>query len=660
MPTLSIDIETYSSLDISACGAHRYVEAPDFEVLLLAYSLDYGPVQLIDLALGDTIPAALLAALTDPDVTKTAYNAAFERTALAKYLSQPLPPEQWSCTMVLAAQAGLPLGLDAVGQALDHTPDKAKDKSGKELIRFFCRPCKPTQANGGRTRNRPEDAPDKWQRFCEYCCQDVVAENSIRQTLLCYQPDATEQTFWCLDQRINDRGVLIDRQLAVNAITCDTQYKAALKTRLSTTYGLDNPGSDAQVKAWLAAEEGLDDISLNKNALQDLLPQLQSQRSHALLHGRSQLRKTSSKKYDAMLRAVCDDGRIRGLFQFYGAARTGRFAGRLVQLQNLPQNHMPDLAEARGLLRAGRFAALEAIYDDLPTVISELIRTTLIPEPGSQFLVCDFSAIEARVIAWLAGESWVLEEFRGEGKIYEATASQMFGVPKERIVKGNPEYELRSRGKVATLACGYSGSVGAIRNMDSKGILKDMPDDEVKAKIIDRWRTANPHIVQWWYSLERAAKRAILGKTSARDELGGIIYQYAPKGPVLFAQLPSGRKIAYWRPRIGTNAMGRQAILYDGLDQATHKWTAQETYYGKLAENIVQATARDCLRDKMLALDAAGYRIVMHVHDEIIIEEPLGGRSMVDVEEIMRAPLSWAPDLPLNAAGFATKFYRKD
>ena len=654
MTTLSIDVETYSSVDLGSSGAHKYCESEDFEILLFAYSIDYGEVKVVDIAGGEKLPEDIRRMLTDPMVLKTAYNAAFERTAIAAWLGVPMPPKQWSCTMVLAAQAGLPLGLEAVGNALGLPPDKAK-KDGKALIRYFCQPCQPTLANGGRTRNLPWDDYDKWDRFVEYNRRDVEVENTIRKKLLHLEPNADEKRFWCLDQKINDTGVKLDLKLIENAIAFNERYTAGLAQRAYAISGIKNVKSQVQIKEWLLAQEGVAFESLNKKAMPDVLAKLTTDEAKEFLDLRAELSKTSNAKYDKMLDCACKDAHARGLFQFYGATRTGRFSGRLIQLQNLPQNHIEDIAYIRSLVRAGSYDALKDRHENIASILSQLIRTAIIPETECRFIIADYSAIEARVIAWFAHEAEDLEEFRGAGKIYELTASRMFGVPKEDICKGGSRYDLRAKGKVATLACGYGGGSNALIAMGA--LSSGIPEDELPM-LVKQWRDAHPNIVRWWRSLEDAATKSIRTKSTAVDGLGKVVFQYEHKN--LFMVLPSGRRIAYVNAQIGTNRFGNTSIIYAGQNQVTKKWEMLETYGGKLAENCVQATARDCLRDAMLRLDDAGFDIRMHVHDEVIINEPVWGRDLDEVIELMCIPPEWAPDLPLNAAGFESEFYMKD
>lgn len=654
MKTLSIDVETYSSIDLSEAGAYKYCESPDFEILLFAYSIDYGPVKVIDMADGEQIPSDVYAMLTDNNVVKTAYNAAFERAALHRYTGQTMIPEQWSCTMVLAAQAGLPLGLEAVGEAMSLPPDLAK-KDGKALIRYFSQPCKPTLVNGGRTRNMPWDDYEKWERYKSYNQRDVEVENTIRKKLLKYMPNEEEQRFWCLDQKINDRGVRLDLDLAKNAIAFNHTHTQQLGAEAERLSGITNINSTVQVKEWLERVEGFAIDSLNKKSLPDVIAQLKTPEAKRFLELRTELSKTSVAKFDKMLTCACRDNHARGLFQFYGASRTGRFAGRLLQLQNLPQNHLKDLDETRALVKAGSFEALRERHSNITSTLSELIRTAIIPEPGCQFIVADFSAIEARVIAWLAGEKDDLEEFRGKGKIYEATAARMFNVSRESIVEGNPNYALRAKGKVAVLACGYQGGTGALISMGA--LNAGIPEEELPT-LVKQWRDAHPHIVSWWKMLEDGAKKCIRTKSTVWVKQGNIYFEY-DKGN-MFMRLPSGRRIAYVNAQLGKNRFGNESIVYAGSNQVTRKWETLETYGGKLAENCVQATARDCLRDCMLRLDELGYDIRAHVHDEVIINEPIGRRTLEDVIEVMRQPPVWAPDLPLNAAGFSAEYYKKD
>ena len=654
MTTLSIDVETYSSVSLADAGAYKYAESDDFEILLFGYSVDDGEVEVVDIAGGQRMPKDILSMLTDPSVLKTAYNAQFERTAIARYFALPMPPEQWSCSMVLAAQAGLPFGLDAVCKALGLPPDETK-ADGRALIRYFSQPCRPTIANGGRTRNMPWDDYDRWDRYKAYNKRDVEVENTVRRRLINLMPTEEEQKFWQLDQRINDRGVKLDLEMIRNAIDMSESYTKALTAKAIRLSGITNVKSQQQIKAWLESVEGESIESLNKKAMPDVLAKLKTEEAKEFLDLRAELSKTSVAKFEKMQVCACKDDHARGLFQFYGAARTGRFSGRLIQLQNLPQNHLADLAEVRSLVKAGSYEELSERHPNINSTLSELIRTAIIPEDGCRFIVADFSAIEARVIAWFAHEEADLEEFRGAGKIYELTASRMFGVPKERIAKGNPEYALRAKGKVATLACGYGGGVKALITMGA--LRSGIPEEELPS-LVRQWRSAHANIVAWWHSLEDAAMRSIRTKSIAVDEIGNVKFDFVRNNLHLY--LPSGRKLTYVNATTGTNRFGNASIMYAGQNQVTHKWEMLETYGGKLAENVVQSTARDCLRDSMMNLADAGFDIRMHVHDEVIINEPIGGRTLEEVIARMRQSPSWAEGLPLNAAGFVSDFYMKD
>jgi len=650
---LSLDLETFSAADIGKVGSYRYIDDPTFEILLFGYAWGDGPVEVVDLTAGEAVPAGVIPALIDPTVTKTAWNCAFERIALEKYLGVDLPPEQWQDSMILAAVCGLPMSLGGAGKALGLPEDAAKDKAGKALIKYFCSPCKPTKVNGKRTRNLPEHDPEKWQAFIEYNRQDVVAERTIRKMLERYTPDETEHKFWCLDQKINERGMRVDLQLARHAIEFDNRYKAELTQEAIDITGIENPNSVAQIKQWLLDQEGIAVPSLNKKVVADVVAQLSTTEAKEFMALRTKLAKSSTKKYEKIVEAACHDEKIRGCFQFYGANRTGRFAGRLVQLQNLPQNHMPDLDVARELVREGDYDTTEQLYDAISPMLSELIRTALIPEPGHQFLVADFSAIEARVIAWFAKEQWRLDTFEAGGDIYCASASQMFHVP---VVKHGENGHLRQKGKVAELALGYGGGVNALKafGADKMGMT-----DEEMANTVDLWRGASPRIVDMWKTLERAAVRTVVKRVPSRDPISKARFDF--DHGILFMTLPSGRRIAYYGAAYEESRWKNgKALSYMGVDQKTKKWSRIETWGGKLTENLVQSTARDCLRDAMLALDAADFDIRAHVHDEVIITEPIGGRTVEEVSAIMGAPLSWAPGLPLRADGYACSSYRKD
>lgn len=648
MRILSIDIETYSSVDLVKSGVYPYTEAPDFEILLFAYAWDDGPVEVIDLTEVEDLPEDVMNALTDPSVIKTAFNANFERTCIAKHFDIECDPAQWQCTAVHAAYLGLPGNLDGVAKCLKL--EAQKDTKGKNLIRYFSVPCKPTKANGGRTRNLPHHDPEKWQQFMEYNRQDVEVERAIRKKLERYPVPEFEHRLWCLDQEIVDRGVALDAELVEQAIKCDNAFYKQREDEAKALTGLENPNSVAQLKKWLEDEHNVNVTSLSKDNVAALIEQTENEDVKRVLRLRQEMSKTSVKKYQAMQRVRCQDGRARGLIQFYGANRTGRWAGRLVQVQNLPRNYLPDLALARELVRSGDHETLEMLYDNIPDVLSQLIRTAFIPSPGHRLIVSDFSAIEARVIAWLAGEKWRLDVFNSHGKIYEASASQMFGVPIEQITKGS---DLRQRGKVAELALGYQGGVGALKQM---GALDMGLTEEELPELVQTWRGANPNIVQFWYDVERAALTAVREKRKVPLH-HGISFLY--EAGMMRIKLPSGRHLTYVRPKIGKNKFGKDAISYEGVgDQG--KWMRLDTYGGKLVENIVQAVARDCLAVAMMRVADAGYHIVMHVHDELVADAPHGFGSLTEVEAIMSRPIEWAPDLPLKAEGFETDFYMKD
>lgn len=648
MTILSIDIETFSSVDLGKSGVYAYTEAPDFEILLFGYAIEDGPVHVVDLASGEYLPDKVDLDLADQVVIKTAFNANFERTCIAVHFNRMMAPEQWRCSSVLALTLGLPTKLEEVAKVM--RLEQQKDTAGKNLIRYFSIPCKPTKANGMRTRNLPHHAPEKWEQFKAYCLQDVEVERTIRKRLEKYQPSHFEQKLWCLDQRINDRGVLVDPVLVQNAIACDTQYQNRRIEEAAKLTGLDNPNSVAQLKGWLLEAEGLEVDSLNKATVPELLKQAETDDVKRVLELRQEMAKTSVKKYQAMDRARCTDNRVRGLLQFYGANRTGRWAGRLVQVQNLPQNHLKDLDLARDLLIAGEFDLLEMVYDSVPVVLSQLIRTAFIPAPGHRFMVADFSAIEARVIAWLAGEKWRLDVFNTHGKIYEASASAMFRIPLEDVTK-----DIRQKGKVAELALGYQGGPGALISMGA--LEKGLTEEELPG-IVKAWRVASPNIVQFWWDVERAAVEAVRDKTTFTLQ-HGLAFTY--ESGILFIRLPSGRKLAYVRPRIEINPrFDKPALSYEGQDQVKKQWVRMFTYGGKLVENITQATARDCLAESLLRLDATGYKTVMHVHDEAVLEVPNDWGSLDEACEIMGQPIPWAPGLPMRADGFETEFYKKD
>jgi len=653
MTILQIDIETYSSTDLITCGVYKYVEAPDFEILLFGFSYDNDPVQVIDLTAFEDIPDRVLHDLTDPDVIKTAYNANFERTCIAKQYGIECDPRQWRCTSVWALALGLPGHLAAVAEVLKLNDQK--DAKGKALIKYFSVPCKPSKTNGERTRNLPHHAPEKWEEYVEYNRQDVVVEREVRRKLERFPVPEHEWKLWALDQRINDRGVRLDPVLFRQAIDCDEQYGARLLQEAQELTGLDNPNSLAQIKEWLA-EHGLDTPDgLSKDYMPALLDAAPDDETRRVLELRQEMSKTSVDKYNAMDRSMCKDERARGLLQFCGANRTWRWAGRLIQVQNLPQNKFKDLALAREMLRSGDFALVEMLFGSPPFVLSQLIRTAFIPSKGCRFIVSDFSAIEARVIAWLADESWVLDVFRGDGKIYEATAAQMFKVPFETITKGHKNYELRAKGKVAVLACGYQGGPGALVAM---GALKGGILEEELQGLVNQWRDANPNICNLWYATEEAAVKAVQEKTTVKLAHG---VQYRYEAGMLFADLPSGRSLAYVNPRIKHEPkFNKDGLVFDGMDQVKKKWMSHRTYGGRLVENLVQAIARDCLAESMMRVDAKGYVTVMHVHDEVVLDVPVGTGSLEHVNTVMGQPISWAPGLPLRAAGFECDFYMKD
>lgn len=641
---LGIDIETYSSVPLPKCGVYRYVDAPDFEILLLSYAFDDGPVVTIDLACGEMLPVEVTAALDDPTVIKAAYNAQFERVCLSRYLGHWLDPHQWRCTAVMASYLTLPSRLADVAVALKLTQQKMEE--GKDLIRYFSVPCKPTKTNGGRMRNLPADAPDKWAVYKQYNAQDVETECAVRKALEAWPLPEHEWEVYALDQIINDRGVRVDKRLVQNAIAVDEVFTEAAYRRAKELTGLENPGSVAQLKAWLA-DQDMPMESLAKKIVQEKAAKTDGLIAE-LLNLRLELSKTSVKKYEAMARTVCRDGRIHGLLQFGGASRTFRWAGRLVQVQNLPQNHLQDLDLAREIVKAGDEVLLDTLFGSVPNTLSELIRTAFIPRDGCRFIVADFSAIEARVLAWLAGEDWVLEEFRGKGKIYEATASRMFHIPQETIVKGHPNYEYRQKGKQATLSCGYGGGVGALKAMGAK-----MPEEEMQP-LVDAWRAANPNIVAFWGVLDRAARKVIRSKASSR--VGKVTLYW--KDDKMLVRLPSGRNLCYQSPHFTGNRFGSDAIGYYAPN-AAGQMVEQETFGGKLAENVTQAIARDILAHAMLNLEAAGYPIVFHIHDEAVMEAPVGRGSTEDACRIMATQPEWAKDLPLRADGDEMPYYQK-
>lgn len=642
---LAIDIETYSDVDLINCGVYKYTDSDNFEILLFAYSVDDEETKIVDLASGEKLPEEIMEMLLDDSVIKTAFNANFERTCLSRHLGVKLKPEAWRCTAVQAAMLALPLSLEGVGVVLGL--DKQKMSEGKELIRYFCSPCKPTKSNGGRTRNLPEDAPEKWELFKTYCIRDVDVEKQIRKKLWKYPIPEKEQQLYCLDQRINDRGIMVDRNLVNHAIACDLLYKETATKRAYELSELENPNSVSQLKGWLT-EKGIEVDSLAKATVEELVDKTEGD-VQEMLKLRLAMSKTSVKKYEAIDRSVCRESRVHGLLQFFGANRTGRWAGRLVQIHNLPQNHISDLELARGLVADGRYDDVEMLYESTPNVLSELIRTAFVAKPGNRFIISDFSAIEARVLAWLAGEQWRIEVFQTHGKIYEASASAMFHVPIEEITKTSP---LRQKGKISELALGYGGSVGA---MTAMGALKMGLSEEELPSLVTTWRNANPHITQFWWAVDEAAVKAVRDKKPSR--VGRVAFEYS--SGILFVTLPSGRKLSYVKPKMGVNKFGREGINYEGVGESK-KWMRLETYGPKLVENIVQATSRDILAEAMLRLEDAGFDIVCHVHDEVVLEVPEGVSSVDEINEIMAVNPEWTDGLPLNAAGFESPFYKKD
>lgn len=644
MKSISIDIETYSSANLAKTGVYPYAASSDFELLLFGYSVDFGPVTVIDLTQGETIPSEIIKALDDPKVIKSAFNAQFERVCLSAYVGHQLDPQGWHCSRVWAATLGLPLSLKDVGTVLGL--DKQKITAGKELVKYFCTPCSPTKSNQQRTRNFPYHAPDKWQNFKHYNQRDVEVEMAISKKLSHYPVPQSEWEFYWMDQRINDRGIKVDQRLVQNSIQCYQTYRSQYFTQSQQITGLENPNSPIQLKNWLN-DHGLPIESLAKAAVADALKKATGN-VRKVLTLRQLLSKSSIKKYQAMQNAMAPNGRVHGLLQFYGATRTGRWAGRLVQVQNLPRNSLPELADVRTLVKQGNYKSLGLIYDSVPDLLSQLIRTAFISKEECSFYVADFSAVEARVIAWLSGESWRQEAFAHNKDIYCESASQMFGVP---VVKHGINGELRQKGKIAELALGYGGSVGALKAMGATkmGLREDeLPD------LVTRWREASPKIVQFWWDVDQAAKQCI--KTHLPTATHGMEFTY--QGHCLFIQLRSGRKLCYPKPRIGANRFGNESITFMGIN-AVKKWDRIETYGAKLVENIVQASSRDLLALAMLHLEKAGYPSVMHIHDETVIEAPQG-KSLDEIIRIMTQPPTWANGLILNAAGFIGNFYKKD
>lgn len=646
MKKIHIDIETYSDKNLAKCGVYHYAESPAFEILLFAYAIDGGETQVVDIAAGEKIPPDILAALEDDSVIKWAFNAQFERVCISKHLGLPvgkyLSPASWRCSMVWASTLGLPMSLEGVGAVLGL--EKQKLKEGKDLIRYFCTPAK--NKDGSTFRHYPSDAPDKWERFKSYNIRDVDVEVAIQNKLSKFPVMESEWNNYRLDQLINDCGIKLDMVLVRRAIECDEQFKRTHMDMARSVTGLDNPNSPAQLKAWLA-ERGFEAESLSKAVVLELLEKAEGEVELALSL-RQELAKSSVKKYNAMESVVGSDSRARGLIQFNGAARTGRYAGRLIQVQNLPQNHLPDLEEARSLIRAGLFDEVEMLYDSVPLVLSELIRTAFVPVDNHRFFVADYSAIEARVIAWLAGELWRQEVFAGGGDIYCASASQMFHVPVEKHgVNGH----LRQKGKIAELALGYGGSVGALKAMGALNM--GLKEEELKP-LVDMWRQANPNIVRFWWDVDRAASTCVKEHTTAETHGIRFIYQSG----IMFIVLPSGRKLAYVKPKMGVNRYGNESVTFEGVGEQK-KWLRIESYGPKFVENIVQATARDILAEAMVRLEAAGYKIVMHVHDEVVIEAP-NSTSLEDICSVMGQTPAWANGLLLRADGYVCDFYKKD
>lgn len=653
--TLNIDIETFSTVDIQESGLYKYVQSPDFEILLFAYSVNGGATQIVDLAQGEQIPHEIITALGDPNVTKHAYNAAFEWYCLSKFFHTPV--EQWRCTMIHGLYCGFTAGLGVTAKVLGLPQDKQKMSIGSALIKLFCTPTTPNKKNGGRTRTLPHHEPEKWELFKEYCRQDVEVEKEIERRLSNFPVPEQEQRLWQLDQMINAFGVKIDQDMVDSALYVDEIVRSQLMKEAAAITGLENPNSAQQMVEWLKSH-GVETDNLQKSTVSKLVKDTNGDIKRAL-EIRQELSKTSVKKYRAMQKAVCEDGRVRGLLQFYGANRTGRWAGRLVQVQNLPRNYLETLAHARELVKSRKIDALKLVYGSVFDTLSQLIRTAFVPSEGHLFVISDFSAIEARVIAWLAGEQWRLDVFNTHGKIYEASASQMFGVPIELIKKGNPEYELRQKGKVAELALGYQGGKGALIQM---GALDMGLTEEELPDIVRRWRSSNKRIVDLWYSLENAAlsvmrtgqpagvKGLILARES--DIVNGLDF--------LTITLPSGRKLFYVKPFLAENDLGKEALFYYGLNQTTKKWERVSTYGGKLVENVVQAISRDCLAESLKRLHLAGYSIAFHIHDEVVLDIPKEKADLDKIAAIMSEPIEWAPGLPLKAEGFISEFYKKD
>ena len=649
MKKLSCDIETFSDVDLIRCGVYKYADSPNFEMLLFAYAVDDGDVHIIDIAGGEELPEEIIQVIKSDTVVKTAYNAQFERVCLSRYLKLPegeyLNPQSWYCTAVQAAELALPLSLADVGSVLGL--ERQKMTEGKELIKYFCVPCKPTKSNGNRTRNRPCHDINKWETFKKYCMRDVDVERQIADKLKMYPISDEEHRLYVLDQIINDRGVLVDCELAKQAVKLNSIQSAVAVEQAYMITGLENPNSVTQLKQWLK-ENGVEIESLSKKAVKSLADETDGDVSK-MLKLRLLMAKTSVKKYEAVIRSVCSDNRVHGMMRFCGANRTGRWSGNILQPQNLPQNHLPDLTLARDIVKDGDFEMLDMMFGNVPNVLSELIRTVLIPKPHHRFMGADFSAIEARVLAWIAGEQWRIDTFKNGGDIYCASASKMFKVPVE---KNGVNGELRQKGKISELACGYGGSVGALKNMGA--VEMGVQENELQGLIND-WRNANPHIVRFWYEVGNAAMKAIKEKTTV--PLGKLVFAY--ERGILFIRLPSGRRLSYIKPRIGTNRFGGDSITYMGINSAK-KWDRLETFGGKLTENIVQGTARDLLANALINAANAGYDTVFHVHDEIICEVPNGYGSVDELCRLMCIKPEWADGLPLNADGFECEYYKKE
>ncbi len=663
MDHLSIDLETFSSVPIQKAGAQKYIQSPDFEILLFSYSLNGAEPVCCDLAQGESLPQRVMDALLDPHCLKHAYNASFEWGCLSKFLGRQLPPSQWRCTMFHGLYAGYTAGLDATGRALGLPEDKRKLNTGKYLIRYFCVPCAPTKSNGGRTRNCPYHDPERWELFKEYNRQDVITEMEIERRLSAVEIPDFVQKEWETDLIINSRGVAVDMNMVNGALELGSTVRNTLMEEAVQISGLSNPNSVAQLSAWLESETGEEISGLRKDTVTKMLARDDNTPEvRRMLEIRQELGKTSTKKYDAIEQAVCSDNRVRGLLQFYGANRTGRWAGRLVQVQNLPRTYTENLELARNLVKERKLDNLKLTYGSVSDTLSQLIRTAFVAAPGNVLIDADFSAIEARVISWLAGEEWRLEVFRTHGKIYEASASQMFGVPIEKIKKGNPEYSLRQKGKVAELALGYQGSTGALINMGALDM--GIPENDL-SDIVSRWREANKRIRDLWYKVDSAAVRVIVqgGSIGVNNLIFSHEWDANQNTDYLTVTLPSGRKLYYNAPQIGENQWGNPSISYMGMDQTTKKWKRIETYGGKLVENCVQAIARDCLAQAIDHLEAAGLPVVFHIHDEVVIDvKPWADRDTMlnTVVKIMSRPVPWAPGLPLNADGWVGTFFKKD